>query len=198
MPTIPSIRKCTIRNTHLFFVDFYKSSIPHRLGDFVGSSLECASLLAGLDYHDGFPTGSSLCRCGSFLGSRLGLFCWRFCHCFLCRLLSLGGCLFRCRRCGACRTTRRSSSAYHYARQMLLQWKSVMKKRSSWLGVLDFVAYAVNPLCDLCLFWLRQAQQRQDLSRSNWVIRVCQSSFGGTKKLNRQMTDRDSSMSKYF
>jgi len=38
----------------LFFIDFHKSSIPHRLGDFVGSSLECTSRLAGFDGHNGF------------------------------------------------------------------------------------------------------------------------------------------------
>ena len=160
-PTILSIRRCEIRNTHLFFVDFYKSSTPHRLGDFVGSSLECASLFTGLDYHDGFATGSSLFRCGSFLGGCLGFFGRRFCHCFLCRLLSLGGCLFRCRRCGAWRTTRRSSGAYHYARQMLLQWKSVWKKRSSWLGVLK-----TGSFCSL------QQTLRSNL-QSAFAISVC-------------------------
>ena len=58
------ILSCTHTHTHLFFVDFHKSSIPHRLGDFVGSSLECVSLLARF-HDDGGFAAVGLC-----LGSR--------------------------------------------------------------------------------------------------------------------------------
>ncbi len=100
---ISFFKRESFKRTYLFFVDFNKSSIPNRFRDFVGSSLECASLLACLNGNGRLSAGGLCLRggghlfCSSWCLFRLGLGRrYLFLRRSLLRLGSLGGWGFWC------------------------------------------------------------------------------------------------------